>query len=507
MLIPLGEWLPDLPPLNNQGALVATNVIPGAGHYLPMPGMQLVASASAVGHVNGTFFARDQANNTYTYAGDASALYVQSGLTFNVATRTVGGAYALGTLDSWEFVSWGQTVIGVDGLTDLPQQISLGANTFVDISGAPKARHIAVIKDFVVLGNISDSATQVQRIRWSAINNSAAWSVDATTLADFQDLPGDGGWVQKIVSGEQGYVFQERSIWRMTFVGSPLVFTFDKIHENIGAYAAQSVCTYENNTFFLSAEGFKQFDGTNLGHIGRGKVDETFYADLDNTHLANIRGVIVPQMRCVFWSYPGAGNTNGQSNHILVYSYAYSRWARIDVPSALGGIDSIALASAIGYTLDGLDSVSTSIDALPFSLDDRVWTGGNLTFAAYAGTGLYYFTASPMDATVQTGEVCLMQITTYSGPMTSQAPGIRGKFQVNEVWPIVQGISSSSTVVISTRNQPKEAPVSSGALVVTSAGFVQAHHTARYHRFTINTSGDFDSIQGLDVIGENAGKR
>lgn len=509
MIIPLGEWLPDLPPLNNPGALVATNVIPGAGHYLPMPGMTLVASLSAAGHINGAFFARDQANNTYTYAGDASALYVQSGLTFNVATRTVGGAYAIAAADSWEFVSWGQSVIAVDGHSDLPQQISLGtAVTFVDIAGAPKARHIAVIKDFVVLGNISDSATQVQRVRWSAINNSGAWSVDATTLADFQDLPGDGGWVQKIVSGEQGYVFQERAIWRMTFVGSPLVFTFDKIHDGIGAYAAQSVCSYENNTFFLSAEGFKQFDGTNIGHIGRGKVDETFYADLDNAYLHKVKGVIVAQLRCVFWSYPGAGNTGGLSNHILVYSYAYSRWARIDIPASLGGgVDSIVLASSIGYTLDGLDSVSSSIDALSFSLDDRVWTGGNITFGAFIGGGLYYFTASPMDASVQTNELCLMQVSTYSGPMTANAPGIRGKFQVNEAWPIVQGLSASSTVVIATRDSPTQNPVSSGALTVTSAGFVQAHHTGRFHRFTINTSGDFDSIQGLDVIGENAGKR
>lgn len=508
MIIPLAEWLPDLPPLNNPGALVATNVIPGASHYLPMPGMSLVASASAIGSINGSVFARDSANNTYTYAGDSSALYVQSGQTFNVATRTAGGAYAVDTKDNWEFVSWGQTIIGVDGLNDLPQQISLGAAHFVDITGAPKARHIAVIKDFVVLGNISDSATQVQRVRWSAINNSGAWSVDATTLADFQDLPGEGGWVQSIVSGEQGYVFQERAIWRMTFVGSPLIFQFDKIHEGIGAYAAQSVCTYENNTFFLSAEGFKQFDGTNIGHIGRAKVDETFYKDLDTSYLNRIKGVIVAQMRCVFWSYPGSGNTGGESNHILVYSYAYNRWARIDIPASFGGgVDSIALSSSIGYTLDGLDSVSTSIDALPFSLDDRVWTGGNLNFSAYKNGGLYYFTATPMDATVQTGEVCMMQITSIAGPMTTNAPGITAKYQVNEVWPIVQGLSANVSVVITTRNKPTEAPVDHMPIPVESAGFAPAHHTAKYHRFTIDTTGDFDSIQGLDVTGENAGKR
>lgn len=503
MLIPLQEWLPDLPVFNNPGALVATNVIPGASHYLPMPGMTIVASASAIGAISGSTFARDSANNTYTYAGDVSALYVQSGNTFNVATRLSGGAYTTDLRDNWEFVSWGQTIIAVNGLNDLPQQISLGAANFVNLTGAPKARHIAVIKDFVVLGNVSDSATQVQRVRWSGINNSSLWSADATTLADFQDLPGDGGWVQGIVSGEQGYVFQERAIWRMAFVGSPLIFQFDKIHDGIGAYASQSICNYENNTFFLSAEGFKQFDGTNLAHIGRGKVDETFYSDLDTAYLTHVKGVIIAQMRCVFWSYPGAGNTGGASNHILVYSYAFNKWARIDIPDSFGaGIDSITLASSIGYTLDGLDAVSTSIDALPYSLDDRIWTGGNLTFAAYIGDGLYYFAAEPMDATVQTGEVCLMAITSIT-----QQTGITGKYQVNEVWPLVQGLSADISVVISTRNKPTEAPSDSMAIPVMSAGFAQAHHTAKYHRFTLNTTGSFDQIQGLEVIGVNAGKR
>src|SRR5262249_4134842 len=187
MIIALGEWLPDLPPLNNPGALTALNVIPGPNNtYEGFPDLNRAATGSA-GPMLGAFSARDDANNSYVYAGDSSALYVQSGLSLSAATRSAGagGAYSVITDDVWEFVQWGQTVIAVDGHTDTPQQISLGAALFQNLTGAPKARHIAVIKDFVVLGNISDSDTQVQRIRWSGINNSGAWSVDATTLADY----------------------------------------------------------------------------------------------------------------------------------------------------------------------------------------------------------------------------------------------------------------------------------------------------------------------------------
>lgn len=498
MILAFGEWLPDFPEMNNPGATVVTNVIPGPnGGYEPFPGLVKAASFSTIGAISGFFYARDQANNTYTYAGDASALYVQSGLTFAVASGT-SAPYAVAASDCWEFVSWGQTVIGVDGNADRPQQISLGAAAFVSIAAAPKARHIAVVKDFVVLGNISDSATNVQRIRWSGINNSGAWSVDAATLSDYQDLPGNGGWVQKIISGEQGYVFQERAIWRMTFVGSPLVFQFEKIHDGIGAYAPESVVSFENLTFFLSTDGFKKFDGTNLTDIGAGRVDKTFFADLTTQYVNNIRGVIYDQLKIVMWAYPGVGNSGGRCNHILIYSYAYNKWARVDLPSTIAGIDTIAIASTLGYTLDGLDAVSSSVDALLYSLDDRIWTGGTLTFSAFDGDTLYYFTGTPLSAEVETAEQNLM--ATMEGNLNNLA-------QVEEVWPVVNGLSASATLTVKSRNVRTEAFTATGAVTPNDTGFAEFHVTARYHRFKLNVTGVFTQIQGVDVTAVDGGKR
>lgn len=503
MIIPLGEWLPDLPDLNNAGLVTCINVFPGAGGcYTPVPGLAVAASASAIGTIVGATYARDASNNTYTYAGDASALYVQAAQTFNIATRlsvsnSAVVAYNTAVDDAWEFVSWGQSVLGVNG-TDYLQQISLGAAHFVNVTAAPKARHIAIIKDFVVLGNVSDSAANVQRVRWSGLNNSSLWSADATTLADFQDLPGDGGWVQKVVSGEQGYVFQERAIWRMTFVGSPLIFQFDKIHDAIGAYCAQSVVNYENVIFFISTDGFKMFDGSNISGIGEGKVDKTFLADLDSSFLYNVRGVVFPALKCVFWQYPGIGNIGGKANHIMVFSWAYNKWAMINLPPQYMGIDLIAVSSAIGYTLDGLDAVSTNLDTLPFSLDSRQWTGGALSFSAYIGDNLYYFNATPLDAETETGDICLMQISSAT---------LMNKSQINEIWPVTQGVSANVSVTVGYRDNVRDAVKYGPPLSPDSAGFIPSHSLARYHRFVMQMTGDWEQMQGVDVIFVDAGKR
>lgn len=512
MLIKFAEWLPDQPPLNNPGALVVTNVIPNADSYLPFPGLNTAATNFAMGQIYGATYARDNANNTYVYMGDQTALYLLSGLSLTAATRTAGGAYNTDITNGWEFVNWGQTTIAVNGFEgDTPQQISFGAAHFQPVPGAMPASHIAVINNFVVLGAISDSATQVQRVRWSAINNSGLWSADATTLSDFQDLPGDGGWVQKIVGGQQGgYVFQERMIWGMQFVGSPLIFQFIPLVLNLGAYAAGSVVNYENVVYFLSNEGFKAFDGTNIYDIGKGKIDLTFFADLDSSYVGSIRGIIVPQSKIVVWAYPGSGHFGSKCNTLLVYSYAYQRWAKVLIPNAYSAnIEIIAVTSTLGYTLDGLDAVSGSVDALAFSLDSRFWTGGALVMSAVVNGLFAYFNGDPLPAQIQTAETNLVAqqpMLPYQKPLDGI---VKHKGMINEVWPIVEN-ASLSTIQVTVLYRDTQQSVPSSVIVGysnTSAGYATGRITARYHRFDIQTTGDFDSLQGVDVNVVNAGLR
>lgn len=512
MLIKFAEWLPDQPPLNNPGALVATNVIPNADSYLPFPGLTSAAFSGALGQIYGATFGRDNANNTYVYAGDQTALYTLVGATFTASTRTAGGAYNTDIQNGWEFVNWGQTVIAVNGFEgDKPQQISFGGANFNPVPGAMPASHIAVINNFVVLGAISDSATQVQRVRWSAINNSSLWSADATTLSDFQDLPGDGGWVQKIVGGQQGgYIFQERMIWGMQFVGSPLIFQFIPLVLNLGAYAAQSVVSYENVVYFLSAEGFKAFDGTQIYDIGKGKVDNFFFNDLDSSYIGSVRGIVVPLSKIVLWAYPGAGHFGSKCNRILVYSYAYQRWALVEIPVAYSGnIEILSVTSTPGFTLDQLDNVSSSVDTLQFSLDSRFWTGGALVMSVFVNGIFAYFNGTPLPAEVQTAETNLVAqqpMLPYQKPLDGV---IKHKGTVNEVWPIVNS-ASLATVTVTVLSRDTQQSVPDETVVGysnTSAGYATGRITARFHRFDIQTTGGYQSLQGVDVNVVNAGLR
>lgn len=115
-------------------------------------------------------------------------------------------------------------------------------------------------------------------MQWSAINNATSWTADPATLADFQDLPGDGGWIQKVVGGDYGVIIQERAVFRMDFVGSPLIFQFNQVLRNIGTPIPNSVVSYRDLVFFLSEDGFYVFDGSQAHPIGENRVDRTIRA-------------------------------------------------------------------------------------------------------------------------------------------------------------------------------------------------------------------------------------
>lgn len=490
-IIPFGEWLPDQPTFGLQGSTVVTNALPDANAYRSMP--SLVPFTNALGgRALGGIFATDAAGNNYNYVGDASAIYSLTQQSFSTATRTVGGAYTTLGDDLWEFANWGNTVIGVNGWTDPPQQISLGAANFADMSVGVKARHIAVINNFVVLGNVSDSAANTYRVRWSALNNPASFTADAATLADYQDLPSEGGPVQRLIPGEGGgYVFQKRRITRMAFVGSPLVFSFTPVQDKIGAFAPAAVANYQNLIFFLSEDGFYAFDGSSEPFgIGRGKVDQFFRDDLHPNYTQRVIAAIDPTNKLVMWAYASNDSPQGNADKLIVYSWAYKKWSLI---SGLN-VEYVLASVSTGYTLDGLDAITTNLDALPASLDSLQWTGGQIILSAYdSNHKLGRFNGSAMPATVTTGEFQLFEDQ---------------RTMLTQVRPIAIGLSASLSLSVLNRNNLTES-VSTGAanVSVNATGFAPVRVSARYMNIELDVGGNFNQLLGVEVHGTLAGER
>lgn len=489
MRVPYGEYLPDLPALGNPGATVAKNVLPAANSYRPMPSLTTFSAALAAAPMGG-FSVRDKAGNVYNYVGTSTKLYSLEDTAWTDVTLGAGTYTA--TDGQWRFIKWGEQVIAVNGPGgNAPQAVTLsGTSTaFANLAGSPPAAAcIARVRDFVVLGRVDDGTRYPERVKWSGIADETTWTPSATTQADQTDLLG-GGKVLNIVGGEYGVVLQEQSIWRMTYVGSPVIWQFDEILPNRGCLAAGSVAQAGDFIFYLSHEGFNTIvNGNQIQDIGINRVDRTVLADLDLTNLDRVYSVADQNAHIYCMIYPGAGNTSGRPNRMVCFDYGNQRWTLVE-----DEIEVIYTASAQGYTLDTLDNVNASIDALTDSLDSKAYIGGLPQVAAIDDAyKLGFFEGSPMVGVLETPEVQLFQ---------------DNRAFVRAVRPLVDG--GTSTVQLLTRNRQQDSTSSTGAVSVDADGDCPFRSDARYHRVRVNwtPTASTQHALGVDIEASPSGDR
>lgn len=491
MLIPFGEWLPDLAEFGNSGSLTAKNVIPAKESYRPFPDLTAITNALTA-RCQGTYGARDAANNVYVYAGDATKLYEGIGNTFT--DQSVGGGYSTVATDRWEFEQFGADVIATN-FTDPVQEIAIGgggAGAFANLITStlkPKAHHVGVIRDFLVLGNTSDGTDGHVpfRVWWSEIGNGPNFDPDSTTQSDFQDMQ-EGGWVQGVVGGaEYGVIFQERQISRMAYVGSPLVFDFYPVDRKRGTPIPGSIVAHGRLIFYLSEEGFFAFDGSQSHPIGVDKVDKTFWAQFDLNNKHRMSAAIDPVNKLVVWAFPGTGSTGGNPNKLWLYHWVYGKWAEVEIDTQI-----VTSTSTQGYTLEGLDAVGTDIDdsgVFSESFDSDIWKGGRIRFGAFDTLNkLGHFVGSNLAATIDTSEAQLL------GGQRAMLTATR---------PLVDG--GTPTVRIRSRNRLTDSSTFSSTVTINAVGECPVRTNARYMagRMEMPAGETWTHAQGIEVPDEH----
>jgi hypothetical protein len=489
--LPFGAYEPDKPPLRNTEATLVKNCRPSSSGYSPFNGLSVLSDALTA-YCRGAISARDVDGNTYTYAADANSYYKLTTTAFTTANGTTPSA---GSGEGYEFAQYGNQVVGVHYSGDASEEtqvITLGGAAFADLFTStlkPRARHVVSLpqKGFIVMGNTYDAVdgNQPQRIWWTAQNDITDADPSATTQSGFQNLPSGDGWVQKLVAHEFVIIFMERAIYRMSYEGPPTLFRFDRLVPNYGCLAPGSIASLGRLAFFLSQDGLKMTDGLEIREIGKNKIDETLLADLDSANLDRVSSCIDPENSLYMMAYPSIAS-NGTPDKILLYHWGTQRFAIVEQATEF-----LFLDQTKGYTLETLDTITTDLDALVESLDSRFYTGGNYLVSAFnTDHKLCSFTGSALTAVIETGEA---------------QPFAPYRSIVNEIRPLVDGTSATTTIQIGTRNLLTEAVTWGSALSIDAFGSAKCGVDARYMRMRANISGGFDHAQGLQPDGRRGG--
>lgn len=453
-MIPFGPWHPDKAGINVQAVTEAVNALPEVNGFRPLPSLQagsgqvganfltdaagnrlidgtgalitgedggtsdsyLVEAdgdtiTDAAGNrivVEGTPTATtclgaavvfDADGDVYTFSGDEAALYQldQQGEWLDV-TRTSGGRYSAGSGERWQFGFAGGLVVACT-IGDDPQKFLLGTSSnFTALGGMPpRARYIATVRDFVVLGGLSGNE---RTVHWSGLANAEHWT-PGTQSCDSQTFQ-NGGPVRGLIGGETGYVFQADRIQRMAYApGSAEIFQFDEVEGGRGLAAPYSLVKLGNDAFYLASDGFYRFSLTAAQStpLGVGKWAKWFTRDVKPGTETQVIGGIDPVKRYIIWAYNSLDNVTTTLNRCLIYDWSIDEACYADVT-----VTTLAQILTQGITLDTMDSYG-SLDELPFSLDSPAWRGGASLLAVFpTDNTMSFFNGTPMAATFTTND-------------------------------------------------------------------------------------------------------
>ena len=473
-----GEWMPDQPSIS--GALVdAKNVVSQALGYGPFP-TAATFSAAASENLTTLVAGKTPANATKLFAAGSTKIFDVSGVGALTNVSKTGGYTPNASGDRFRFTQFGNAIIGTNN-SDPIQVYTLGTSTaFADLSAsAPKCKFLTVVRDFVVTALTTESSTVYPaRVRWSGINDETTWGSSQVTQADFQDIP-DGGQIVGIRGGEFGLVLMEKGISRMSYIGTPFIFQFDNISRGKGCIAAGSIAQVQGITFFLSDDGFYLCDGQQVTAIGSEKVDRWFFANADESGFDSMSSAVDPVRKLIIWNF----KTTFAQRKLVIYNFNTKKWTYGDA-----GTDYISDASTSATTLEGLDSISASIDALTVSLDSILYMGGKYFLGGTSGAYVVTYNGANATANIVTGDL-----------------NAGGRSVVTLARPLIDG--GSATVSVASRTLLSEQPSFGTAVAADSDNRVSLRGNGNYHQFQVVPTGQWKTAVALDVEFQGQGVR
>ncbi|MBD8663132.1 hypothetical protein IFT59_07680 [Rhizobium sp. CFBP 8752] len=497
--IPLTGFAPDLPPLGSSAFTRIHNATAGRGATQGTISLNSMKAASLYSNTSmdsrpiGSAVGQNRTGDAKVYAGNATKLYKLAPDTRAWTNISRSGGYTTSGTEKWKSIEFGSLSIFTNWDNE-PQYIDRNVDTqFANLTTLVKGRHIATFKGFTLLGWTWDSLDGAvpYRVRWSGIENPADWTYSAATQADFQDIQGYGG-VTGIVTDDSCYVLLQRGIVQMTYIGAPYVFQFTE-RSSKGCSVPESVITVQGVSYFLSDDGWYSLAGGQLQPIGTG-IDQWFLDNFDASQAHLMTVAADPRETLIYWQVCSKDSIGGKPDLMLIYNYATGAWTTADATT-----NHICNAISLPWTVDQLDQF-LSIDKVPSSFDDPIWSGGKSMLWGMSDTGaVYSFGGDTLEMAIESADYQLSKIV----PNETGADIAR----VDAVRPLFEG-DGQARVQVATRSLPNADLNWSEAKDTSSiTGFAYHRSQSRYQRFRVTIDGEWRRCSGLQVDARSVGRR
>lgn len=399
-MTPIVGFAPDADPCTPGVLTGCSNLVPFESGFKGAPSPVSVAVAALAAPCRGAVVATQLAGTRRIFAGTQTALYELAGTTWT--DRSKVGGYTGSTESRWSFCQFGDTTIA-SNLVDAMQSSASGV--FADVPTAPKAKIVvSASNNFVLAFHTNEGTFGVSPDRWwnCAQSDQTNWTPALGGPTTGRLVAVEGAIQAGLALGDYVVAYKERGIFLGSFVGGDAQWAWTLIPgEGAGAVGQEAVCDIGGVHFLVSADDFWLFDGTRPVSIGEGVVRTWFAENADPIYRFKTQATFDKKNSLVRVNFPSR-TSGGVIDRTLVYHTKRQRWGIADhvVQAPLAYITP-------GYTINGMDGLAATIDALPnVPLDSQFWMGGGQVPAYFDSTNLLVsLSGVSTDSSLTTGDM------------------------------------------------------------------------------------------------------
>jgi hypothetical protein len=318
----------------------------------PVGGWQSHSGAAAfVGKARAITTWRDLAGNNWIAVGTSSKLYAESldGVSHDItpaglavgrddATQNLG--YGGGTYGRtfygvpptstvsflpatvWTLDAWGQNLVGCNDTDGKLYQWTLGVSTPAAlVAPAPTGNTSLVVTQegiLMLLGSGGDG----RRIAWCDQQDITDWTPTTANQAGDFELSSAGSLRGGIVVRGGTLLFTDTGLWMANYIGSPLVYGFQKVGEGCGIISIGAKAAHDSMAVWMGKNGaFWMFDGQAVQPLDCDVLD--LINDLNVNQASKISAMHLADQGEVWWLYPSSASVEVDS--YVCWSYRESQ--------------------------------------------------------------------------------------------------------------------------------------------------------------------------------------
>ncbi len=376
-MIPLLGFLPDRDPSIPGVITDCTNVVPTDNGLEggPAQAAAVVGLSALTAQCRGSAVLMNTGGTRRHFAGTQTDMYELSGTAWLDVSRTAN--YTGSSENRWLFDQFGNVALATND-TEKIQWTSAGV--FQDVTAAPIARVVFTTDNFVMALDYSHTTFGDVPDGWwcSAYQDYSSWTASVTTQATQGRLIGNGGPLTAgLRLGPYAVAYKATSLFLGSYVGSPIVWQWERIPGDVGCIGPEAVCDIGGAHIFVGEDNIWMFDGTRPQPLATGQVRQWFY---DNSAASQRFRTIVKfdrQNNRVWIFYVSSSGSFLDS--ALVYHLTTQKWGR-----ANHSIEAVVNFVTPGITWDTLSSLGATWDSLPdIPWDSQLWQAGGRALAVF----------------------------------------------------------------------------------------------------------------------------